>query len=275
VRRRAKTHHHNRVFFSRVIDPWVIVVGLFAPSLFWIGYLYYKDRIRPEPFAPIGLAYLLGIGSGMLGLLAYDVAEWLGMPEAYVLSETNRPWFFVYVVGFVGVIEEVIKSLPFFLVVLRFKAFDEVIDGIVYASVIALGYASYENLLYLPYLDGPERWGRAFASPLVHTMFASIWGYTVANARMRGRPIWRPALVGLAIAAAVHGVYDFIATDPILAPFAAAAIGAVWFWRMWLIRRLQREQQAQLDHLGRAAGAGDEKILRRAVDPGQPRSKPR
>lgn len=227
------------------LDPWIVVVGLLAPALFWIGYLYYKDRIRPEPFAPIGVTYLLGIVTGVLGYEAYVVAEWLGMPEAYVLSETNRPWFFVYVVGFVGVVEEILKALPFIFIVRRFKHFDETIDGIVYASVIGLGYATYENLFFLPYLDGVERWGRAWASPLVHTMFASIWGYAIAKAHMRGESIVRPALWSLGLAALVHGIYDFVSTDPLLAPGSAVAIGVVWVWRIRVIARLQKEELAR------------------------------
>ncbi len=226
------------------IDPWIIVVGLLAPALFWIGYLYYKDRIKPEPFGPIGLTYLIGIATGFAGYEIYVIAEWFGMPEAYVLSETNRPWFFVYVVGFVGVVEELIKVLPFVLVVRKFKDFDEDIDGIIYASVLGLGYASYENLLYLPYLEGHERWGRAFASPLVHTMFASIWGIAIARAHLAGQPIAGPAIKSIALAAVTHGIYDFVSTDPLLAPASSLIIAVVWIWRIRLIARLHREAEA-------------------------------
>jgi RsiW-degrading membrane proteinase PrsW (M82 family) len=227
------------------LDVLTVVAGLLAPALFWIGYLYYNDRVHPEPFAPVGMTYVIGIGTGYVGLQMYQLAEWLGMPEAFVLAETDRPAFFVYVVGFVGVVEELVKALPFFVVVLRLKHFDEVLDGIVYASVIALGYATYENLLYLPYIDGAERWGRAIASPLVHLMFASIWGFAVARARLEGKPLWRAALPSLAIAALVHGVYDFIATDPVLAPGAALVIGAVWIWWMKTVRKLHLRALAE------------------------------
>ncbi len=227
------------------ISLWLVAVGLLAPTLFWIGYLYYKDRIRPEPFGPIGLAYLLGICAGFFGYEAYVFAEWLGMPEAFVLSETHRPWFFVYVVAFVGVVEELLKAVFFLIVVRRFKHFDEPIDGLVYASVIALGYASYENLFFLPYLEGSALWGRAIASPLVHTMFSSIWGYAIADAHLRGESIVRPAVVSLGVAALVHGVYDFVSTDPMLAPASALAVGVVWIWRMRLVAKLQKAQREE------------------------------
>jgi RsiW-degrading membrane proteinase PrsW (M82 family) len=228
------------------LDPLTIVAGLLAPALFWIGYLYYNDRIHPEPFAPVGATYVLGIASGFVGLQAYVLAESFGMPEAFVLSETNRPAFFLYVVGFVGVVEELVKALPFFLVVLRFKHFDEIIDGIVYASVIALGYATYENILYLPYMDGPERWGRAIASPLVHLMFASVWGVAVARAHIERTSLLRATLPSVAIAAAVHGVYDFVSTDPVFAPAAALVIGVVWVWWMRTVRQLQQQARARM-----------------------------
>ena len=40
--------------------------------------------------------------------------------------------------------------VPFLLVVVRFKAFDDSMDGITYASFIALGYAAVENCPLLP-----------------------------------------------------------------------------------------------------------------------------
>ena len=222
-----------------------MLLGLVAPALFWLGYFYYKDRVKPEPLGLLALTYGIGVACGFLGLKAYDLAEFLGMPDAYLLSVTHRPWFFVYVVGFVGLVEELVKFAAFGLVVLRYRAFDEEIDGIVYASALAIGYASYENVLYLPEMEGWALYGRAFASPLVHTVFSSIWGFAVARARIRGEPVWRPTLVGLGLAALVHGVYDFIATDPLLQPAATLAIAGVWFWRLWVLDRLHKEQLAQ------------------------------
>jgi len=147
-------------------------------------------------------------------------------------------------VGVIGVIEELVKFIPFWLIGMRLHHFDEPIDGIVYASFVALGFASYENWYFLPELEGGAAVARAFASPLVHVMFASIWGYACSRAKIEGRPLLPAALAGLALAALLHGLYDFVAIGLALWVHIVppAIILAIWIWRMRLIRRLQAHQ---------------------------------
>ena len=51
------------------------------------------------------------------------------------------------------------------------------------------------------------------------------------------------ALIGLAIAAALHGMYDFmVLLQPYSAlPCAALLVVVVWVWRLRLMRRLHRQ----------------------------------
>ena len=222
----------------------MVAAVIVAPALFWLGYHYYKDRRRPEPLPLLGLAYLLGIGSGFLCLKTYALAERLGLPsDPYALAETNKLGFFVYSLLVIGVLEEAAKFLPFWFVCVRLRAFNERIDGIIYASAVALGFASYENLLYLQFLDGIELFARSVASPLTHVMFSSIWGWAVARDLERSGPALRSGLVGLAVAAGAHGVYDYLilAAPPVVRPVPALIILGIWIWRMRLIRRLNRE----------------------------------
>ncbi|MCJ7525085.1 MAG: PrsW family intramembrane metalloprotease [Candidatus Aminicenantes bacterium] len=88
--------------------------------------------------------------------------------------------FLLYCVFVVGLVEEVFKFLPF-LIIMRFSDFDDELDGIFYASACALGFASYENVHYLPGLAGFALLGRAFASPLSHSVFASVWGHLIGR----------------------------------------------------------------------------------------------
>jgi RsiW-degrading membrane proteinase PrsW (M82 family) len=223
------------------MSPLEIACGIVAPAIFWIGYLYYKDRYQPEPVWAVGTAYVLGIGMAYVATWAYDLSTLFGLPEdPFALAETNRLAFLVYAIGFVGVVEELLKLLPFWLIVMRLRAFDEVLDGIVYASAIALGYATLENVFFLPELESTALYGRAFAAPLVHTMFSSIWGYALARARFHGRSPWIAGVVGLSLAALVHGLYDYVSLDPVLQPAAALAILVVWVWRIRVVESLHR-----------------------------------
>jgi len=221
---------------------WFIVVsGLIAPAIFWIGYFYYKDRYLPEPPIEVGVSYILGFLFALACIKTYGLLPALNIPaDPGLLMETNRGLFFLYCIGVVGFVEELFKLLPFLLVVIHFKAFDEKIDGIIYASIIALGFAAYENINYLSYMSGWKLFGRAFASPLTHTIFASIWGYSIAYAKFSRKSLIKASLKGLLIAAVLHGVFDFLTLTPALKILAALTILIVWIWRIRLIENLNR-----------------------------------
>lgn len=224
-----------------------ITTVIVAPALLWLVYHYWKDRFRPEPVRFLLLAYVLGIGSGWLGLQAYEWLTRLGLTaDPHGLATTNPLGFLAYALFVVGPLEEAVKFVPFALVCVRLRVFDEVIDGVVYASAVALGFASYENWVYMSFLEGVELWARAVASPLTHAMFASIWGYACARARLRRASFAIAAAVGLAVAALAHGLYDFLllAAPPWVRPLPALIVLTIWIWRMRLVRKLQQAAQS-------------------------------
>lgn len=218
---------------------WTILSGIIAPAIFWLGYLYFKDRVQPEPFRTTGITYILGIFAAILTIQVFKVLPLVGIPEdPSVLMDTNRLKFLCYSIGITGFLEEICKFFPYFLLVLRFKVFDEKIDGIIYSSIIGLGFASYENIRYLGYMDGWELFGRAFTSPLTHAIFASIWGYAVGVARLESRSILKASFLGLGLAALCHGFFNFFTTSPTLRVGASTLILIIWMWQIRLIERL-------------------------------------
>jgi RsiW-degrading membrane proteinase PrsW (M82 family) len=229
----------------------LVVSGIIAPAIFWIGYFYYKDRFQPEPVLNLGITYILGFAAAYVCFKSYGLLPLLGLPEdASILMEKHGLPFLLYCLGAVGLLEELLKFLPFILIVVRFKAFDERVDGIIYASVIALGFASYENLHYLPLLDGFPLFGRAIASPLTHTIFASIWGYYAgpacltyksAKSGQTCRRVWKACIKGLLIASLLHGIFDFLTTSPTLRIVSTGVILGIWIWRMHRIEKLNKE----------------------------------
>jgi len=223
---------------------WIILSGIIAPALFWLGYLYFKDRIQPEPFQTTGITYILGIFSAIIVIQIFKVLPLVGIPEdPSALMETNRLKFLFYSIGITGFIEEFCKFVLFFFIVLRFKFFDEEIDGIIYASIIALGFASYENARYLVYMEGLELFGRAFASPLTHAIFSSIWGYTVGIAWLESRSVLKASVLGIALASICHGLFNFLTTSPALRVGASILILIIWIWQIRLIERLRHKSK--------------------------------
>lgn len=221
----------------------VVIVPILLPVLFWAGYHYYKDRHQPEPILNLVFCFLLGIAASYLSKSMYMALETVNLRhDAYELAATNLWQLLAYSIFIIGGIEETAKLIPFLIFAIRFKAFDENLDGIIYASFIALGYAAMENFHYLQYLTESEAIYRGFAGPLVHILFASVWGYKIGIARLAGRPLALVSFVAVSIAAILHGFYDFIVIAlPISAlPLSAALILAVWIWRLVTIRHLKR-----------------------------------
>ena len=222
----------------------IALLPIVLPVIFWSFYHYHKDRHLPEPVSHLLLAFAFGVLAAGVSQCLYLALEPMGLRfDAGLLAETNTLGLFAYALLAIGPIEELSKLLFFVLIVLRFEEFDEPLDGIIYASFIGLGYAAIENWQYLQYLTPLEAAARGFASPVVHIVFASIWGHWIGRAYIARRSIVTATLLSLAAAALLHGLYDFmVLLRPVSAlPIAAMLIIAIWVWRLRLMRRLHRQ----------------------------------
>jgi len=220
---------------------FILLLPVLLPVAFWAAYHLHVDRHLPEPAGHLLLAFGLGIGSYFLGMLLYRALGVVGLRyDAFELGQGNLPGLFLFAVLGIGLIEELAKLIPFLLVVLRFREFNEPIDGIIYASFIALGFAAVENFHYLQFLSTGEAYARGFVGPVLHIVFASIWGYYIGRARLHQRALTGTVLASLAFTAFVHGIYDFAVIGlprPGMA-VAASLIAGLWIWRLFLIRDL-------------------------------------
>lgn len=220
-----------------------MILPVVVPILFWAWYHYHKDRHLPEPVGHLALAFVLGIVAAAISKGLYLALGWVALRhDALLLADTNTLALFAYSMLAIGPIEEFAKMLPFILVVLRFPEFDEPLDGIIYASFIALGYSAVENVLYLEYLTPVEAAARGFAGPVIHMLFASIWGFTIGCAHLRGKSLTGGIARGFLLAAGLHGLYDFFVLQSAFnaLPIAAALIVVVWIWRLRLMQMLHR-----------------------------------
>lgn len=222
----------------------ILVGPVILSVLFWAWYHYHKDRHLPEPPGHLALAFALGAACYWLGLLMYGGLGVIGLRyDAFLLADTDHGMLLLYAILAIGPIEELAKMLPFLLIVLRFREFDEPIDGIIYASFIALGFSFVENLHYLQYVTGIEAVARGFAGPVIHIVFASIWGYYIGRAFLRKAKLVQTIAASLGVTALLHGLYDYlvIALPAYALPASALLILAIWLWRLDLIRVLQAQ----------------------------------
>ncbi len=170
------------------------------------------DRLEPEPPDALLLAFLWGAGISVLLAMLLNTAG-LMLVWAPLLGDDQG--FFVTATVVAPVVEETLKGL----VLLGFLWFrrhelNGPTDGIIYGSMVGLGFATIENISYYM-AAGPEAVAGTFVlrgvlTPLVHPLCTSLTGVGVATAALRepGRGRVGPVVAGLLGAMALHAVWN-------------------------------------------------------------------
>jgi RsiW-degrading membrane proteinase PrsW (M82 family) len=216
---------------------YLIILTLgFAPGIFWLWYIYQKDKYDPEPKGLIIKTFFYGI------LVAFPV----------VLIETGihiSDMFSLIIVA--PIVEELAKYLVVKKTVYRSFSFNEPVDGVVYASAAALGFAAIENFGYLwkgySSADGTSSpvesaayifLLRAFLSVPGHALFSSAWGFALGWAKSlpSENQAQRTSIVrkGILIAILVHSLFNMLAQfNSFLGLFSALGFLILMFflWR--------------------------------------------
>jgi len=195
----------------------VAAVVAFIPLPIYIGIALWFDRFEPEPRGMLAMAFLWGasiaiVVSGVLnGMMDAALGEWWS-------SVASAPLF-----------EELLKGYILFRFYRRRKdEFDGVIDGVIYAAMVGLGFAFAENIDYYGRALVKEGVAglaitftlRGVIASFSHPLFTSLTGIGLGLARQSSRRwVQRLApLAGLAGAVALHGLWN-----------AGASAGLVFF----------------------------------------------
>lgn len=190
----------------------------FVPALFWLFFWLAEDRKHPEPKRLILLSFVVGILMVPLALfLEQRIAEWLFSPQSLTETLLMAPSLgIVALVIFAGV-EEFCKWIAAYAAALWSKEVDEPIDYLIYMIAAALGFAAYENALFLftPFNNGMLATGlvmgnlRAIGATLLHVVASSFIGFSLAAGFYKTRmPRIRRALIGAGSAIALHGLFN-------------------------------------------------------------------
>jgi protease PrsW len=197
--------------------PLPVVVGAFL----WV------DRHEPEPPRLLVFAFAWGAIVAALTSALLNTASLLAIAEA-ADTDAGLAATAVLVAPFV---EEATKGLGVLaILLLRREEFDGVVDGIVCAGLVGLGFAFSENVLYYgrAYLEaGADSPGsgvlaagvtfvlRGVFSPFAHPMFTVLLGIglgVAAQARSRSARLGAP-LLGYAAAVALHAAWNLSAVS--------------------------------------------------------------
>ena len=197
--------------------PGAIVVGVVLAAIPvgpLVGSYLWLDRYEPEPRSLL----LLGLGWG--AFVATSAALFLQAFDAFALDSGEATQSIVVA----PLTEEAAKGLFILLLLLYRRAeLDGILDGIVYAGMVGIGFAFMENILYLSqaYIGEDGRVGgiedavflfviRGVFSPFAHPFFTAFIGIGLGiavSSRSRVVQIAAPA-AGYALAVGAHSLWN-------------------------------------------------------------------
>lgn len=188
------------------VHSLVLVAVALIPGMFWVWFFNRQDSEDREPLGLLLRCFLYGmiaVGAAALAEIAFSpVMEAATHPVNHLIA---------LIVG-VGLVEESAKFAAFHLAVHREPAYNEPVDGIIYAVTAALGFSTLENLIYTASFGLSVAPLRAMVASVAHAAFSGIVGYYAAMVKFRDRPR-RTAWAGLGLASVLHGFYNFFIVD--------------------------------------------------------------
>lgn len=181
----------------------MLLLGLaIAPGLAICLYIFYRDKYSPEPAFTLLMSFVWGLLTVVPAIVLELAADSLAAETVTGIIISS---FF-----FVALVEEFCKFLPLRYYSFSRESFDEPLDGIVHSVMIAMGFATLENIGYV--LTAPDGLQvgmmRMFTSVPGHATFAVIMGYYAGKAKFD--LVRRKALLlkGILLATFFHGAYD-------------------------------------------------------------------
>jgi RsiW-degrading membrane proteinase PrsW (M82 family) len=190
----------------------------FVLSFGWLAFVRRFDRARPEPLWLVVTTFALGglsvVPAGLAEMACAAATPWL---DPSVMTLGGQAWALPVAIAVfslvVGVAEEGSKFLGAWSFARHRREFDEPVDGIVYGSAAALGFAAVENIKYFAVgrMSGVVIAVRAFITVPAHLFFGALWGYALGR-KLVSR---RTSVLGFFVIAAVaHGTFDaLLSTD--------------------------------------------------------------
>lgn len=183
------------------------LIGLaVAPGIAIALYVYFRDKYEKEPLKLLAVIFFLGFFSVL-------PAAWIEIwcEETFLLPQTLAGLAVSNFI-FVALVEEGFKFFLVWLYVFNKPDFNEPFDGITYAVMVSMGFATAENILYV--IDGGMQTAilRIFTAVPAHASFGVLMGYFMGLAKFSPPNALPYLLLSILAATIFHGAYDFFLT---------------------------------------------------------------
>jgi len=198
--------------------PVAFLVGLVAATIpvpLYVILVIWIDRYESEPMWMLATAFCWGAFVATFFAFILNTGGQLAVAE--LAGDKNAGELFALVIS-APIVEESGKAAILFLFFFfKKEEFDGVIDGIVYASLVALGFAMVENIHY--YGNAALKGGgqltlilfiRGALAPFSHPLFTSMTGIGLGLARQTNNLAIKltTPLVGFLMAMCMHSIWN-------------------------------------------------------------------
>lgn len=198
-----------------------------APVLICLLYLYIRDKYEKEPVKLL----LTGIIYGVVITFPIIQCETFMTALTPIGGRLSEAFFASFCVA--SLVEEAMKFIVLFFLTWRNDNLNERFDGIVYSAFIALGFAGFENVLYVlnPDLGGMNTaLMRALISVPGHAFFGVTMGYYFAMAKLEREKRGTHILKAFIVTYVVHGLFDFILLSGALYTMPIFVAFLIYLW---------------------------------------------
>lgn len=189
-------------------DPKILglaFLGGVIPSFVWLWFWLKEDKMNPEPKGLLAIIFILGM-----------LSVFLVIPIQKFVQNTvvSSNW---QIISWAA-IEEIVKYLAVLIILYRTPIVDKPIDWPIYLITAALGFAAFENTLFLikPFSLGQATVGlmtsqlRFLGSTLLHTVASGMIGIFMGLSFYLGRFAKKLyLLIGIIFAIALHSTFNF------------------------------------------------------------------
>ena len=182
------------------------------PGLLLIIYVYKKDKVEKEPVGLIVRIVFLGV----LSCIVAGYVESLEVPLLPQYPQGSVEYAVTTAFCVAAFVEEIVKYIAMRVGSWKYPGFNYRFDGIVYGVSSAVGFAIYENIMYVASYGLQTAIVRAFTAIPLHAFCGVFMGVLYSYSKKASILGKRGASVGytflaLLVPMLIHGTYDTFA----------------------------------------------------------------
>ena len=212
--------------FSKLL---VVLIITILPSILMLSLILYSDRKSREPIPMILICILSGAFTICFSIMIDKLILTLNLIDASMFPSQNS--YSVYRIMVLAGVEEYAKLLILHLFLYKNKSYDDIYDGFVYSSIIALSFSLIETIMYVFREQTFSEMTslailRNFTSIPLHLVCGVVMGYFISLqkfSKTKGRKLLN-LFLSLFIPTMIHTIYNVFFSIVLMDPTSMVTI---------------------------------------------------